>query len=261
MPVASEQIWNILYMVSRYLLPVLAAVLVFLVLLYILSESRSRRERVRSLPGSGTVGELMVLSGSRELDAGTWFPVPREGVLGSVRSCDLVIPCPGVRTKHLDFSWEDGTGLLIRPRTGCDVQINGVPVTCRTRPEDVPLTHGGVLQVGSALLRLRLFAALNPDVSLVPPVQEEVLPPEAGPFPFVPYQAPAGGFVPPVPPEPAAPGTGFPPPVPGPEDSFRPEEPEPQAPGSADSVPAEDPAPPVPVRPRRSDRWKEDLGE
>ena len=118
MPVASADVWKILYTVSRYLFPLLAVLLVFLILFYILSESRNRRERVRTRPGSGTVGELVVLSGGRDLDVNTWFPVPREGVLGSIRSCDLVIPCPGVRTKHLDFSWEDGTGLLIRPRTG-----------------------------------------------------------------------------------------------------------------------------------------------
>ena len=130
-------------------------------LLYIFSEARNRREKVRGLPGAGTVGEMIVLSGSRELDANTWFPVPREGVLGSVRSCDLVVPCPGVRAKHLDFFWKDGTGLLIRPRTGCEALINGIPITCRTDAASVPLTHGGILQVGSALLRLHLFAALD----------------------------------------------------------------------------------------------------
>ena len=117
MPVASEDVWKILYTVSRYLFPLLAIALFFLVLFYILSESRNRREKVRELPGSGTVGELIVLSGSSELDVNTWFPVPREGVLGCVRSCDLVIPCPGVHAKHLDFSWEDGSGLLIRLRS------------------------------------------------------------------------------------------------------------------------------------------------
>ena len=86
MPVISEDIWNILYTVSRYLFPLLALILVILILFYILSEGRLRREKVRSLPGCGTVGELIVLSGCRDLDVNTWFPVPREGVLGSVRS-------------------------------------------------------------------------------------------------------------------------------------------------------------------------------
>ena len=35
------------------------------------------------------MGELIVLSGGQDLDTNTWFPVPREGVLGSIRSCDL----------------------------------------------------------------------------------------------------------------------------------------------------------------------------
>ena len=44
MPVASEDVWKILYTVSRYLFPLLALALFFLVLFYILSESQARRE-------------------------------------------------------------------------------------------------------------------------------------------------------------------------------------------------------------------------
>ena len=241
MTAASPQVWDILYTVSRYLFPFLAVCLVLLVLLYILSESHARRDSVRSLPGAGTVGELIVLSGGRNLDVNTWFPVPREGVLGSVRSCDLVIPCPGVRSRHLDFSWEDGLGLLIRPCTGCEVQINGMAVDCRTNASAVPLTHGSVLQVGSAVLRLHLFAALD---NTSAPVQ-----PEAVPIPDVPLQPPAPvsdhvfyspdsmQFVPPGPVLPAQ-----------------------EAPASGKEIPSLHDEP-VPASPRRSDRWKEDLGE
>lgn len=248
MPVVSGDIWKILYTVSRYLFPLLAVCLVFLVLFYILSDARNRRDKVRSLPGSGTVGELIVLSGGRDLDANTWFPVPREGVLGSIRSCDLVIPCPGVRTRHLDFSWEDGLGLLLRPRTGCEVQVNGIPVTCRTRAADVPLTHGGILQVGSATLRLHLFAALDNTAAFaaaaVPPEVPAVMPVPG----FVPYPAQPEEFYSPVPVPPAS-VQAVPDPVIQPADI-------PQAP-AGDPVP-----PPAPSeRPRRSDRWKEDLGE
>ena len=195
MPVASEDVWKILYSVSRYLFPLLAVSLFFLVLFYILSESRNRRERVRGLPGTGTVGELIVLSGSDELDVNTWFPVPREGVLGSVRSCDLVIPCPGIRTKHLDFSWEDGTGLLIRPRTGCEALINGIPVTCRTRPADVSLTHGSILQVGTAMLRLHLFAALDNTPAASQPASVDI-PVQGPPASFVPFPGPPADAMP-----------------------------------------------------------------
>lgn len=245
MPVASEDVWKILYSVSRYLFPLLAVSLFFLVLFYILSESRSRREKARGLPGTGTIGELIVLSGGDELDVNTWFPVPREGVLGSVRSCDLVIPCPGVRTKHLDFSWEDGTGLLIRPRTGCEALVNGMPVTCRTRAADIPLTHGSVLQVGTAMLRLHLFAALDSTPVAVQPAPAEIQAP-APVSSFVPFP---GTPVDTMPPQQACPS---------------PELPDFMVPPSALPPRAEAPAAPEKAgsdRPRRSDRWKEDLGE
>ena len=62
MPVVSGEVWNILYTVSRYLFPLLALAAVFLILFYTLSEGRLRREKTRSLPGFGTIGELIVLS-------------------------------------------------------------------------------------------------------------------------------------------------------------------------------------------------------
>jgi len=281
MPVASADVWNILYTVSRYLFPLLAVSFVFLVLFFILSDSRIRREKVHHLPGSGMVGELIVLSGSRDLETNTWFPVPREGVLGAVRSCDLVIPCPGVRTKHLDFSWEDGIGLLIRPRTGCEVQINGIPVTCRTRAADVPLTHGAVLQVGSALLRLHLFAAMDSTVSAFRPLPEELMPSAESSAAFVPYPAQPQNTVPTAP---FYQASNVPGPMPSsvPYDqmstvsecmqSVPPFDQSSIVPES--SMPVQNAAPPlqqeshvsleaspVPARPRRSDRWKEDLGE
>ena len=261
MPVISEDIWNILYTVSRYLFPLLALILVILILFYILSEGRLRREKVRSLPGCGTVGELIVLSGCRDLDVNTWFPVPREGVLGSVRSCDLVIPCPGVHTKHLDFSWRDGLGLLIRPRTGCEALINGMPVTCRTNAADVPLQHGSILQIGSAVLRLHLFAALdNTAAPDDPPVPESFQPAVE----FLPPYPSAPVFVP------APPGTysaGWDDAEQPAQMPFMPVQPAPGTQPLPEPVPVQELVEPtVPVSPerttsRRSDRWKEDFGE
>ena len=155
----SPEIYSVLSQASRWLFILLALMLLFLAFSWHHTDRKERRDRFKNLPGAGTVGELVVLSGSDELPVDTWFPVPREGVLGSLRSCDLVIPCPGVSSHHLDFSWQDGTGLLIRPRVGCEVLIDGVPVT--RRGMDMPLIHGSVLQIGSAVLQLQLFAALS----------------------------------------------------------------------------------------------------
>ncbi len=260
MPAVSEEVWLVLYTVSRYLFPFLALILVILILFYVLSESRIRREKARSLPGFGTVGELIVLSGSRDLEPNTWFPVPREGVLGSVRSCDLVIPCPGVHAKHLDFSWEDGTGLLIRPHTGCEAYVNGTALTCRTKASDAPLTHGSVLQVGSAVLRLHLFAALDNTSAVSVPSS---VPDNQQPFPFMQPPLPASFSLPPSVPEPSVQPDEVPvvpaQPVPDTRELC----------GTPPVLPVQN----GPVQndqeesrlksavPRRSDRWQEDFGE
>ncbi|MBP5727796.1 MAG: hypothetical protein J6Y48_12055, partial [Clostridia bacterium] len=144
------------------------------------------------------------------------------------------------------------------------VLIDGVPVT--RRGMDMPLVHGSVLQVGSAVLRLQLFAALShtnrtfvppqplpgsfsdPMPQPVPPpvvYTPEVVnpqpaycpPPVQAPYPEqspAPYPEPRypESFVPPVPPEQAAPVQE-------------------EAPGPA----------PAPRRRRRPEQWKEDWSE
>ena len=157
----SPEIYDVLSTASRWLFVFFILMLLVFAFSWHHSDRKERRDRFRNLPGAGTVGELVVLCGSDELPQNTWFPVPREGVLGSLRSCDLVVPCPGVRSQHLDFSWQDGTGLLIRPRIGCEVLVDGVPVSRRGAYADAPLRHGSLLQIGSAVLRLQVFAALS----------------------------------------------------------------------------------------------------
>ena len=253
----SPEIYDVLSLASRWLFAFFALMLLFFAFSWHHTERKERRERFKNLPGAGTIGELVVLSGSSELRQDTWFPVPREGVLGSLRSCDLVVPCPGVSSQHLDFSWQDGTGLLIRPRAGCEALVDGVPVSRRGAWADAPLIHGSVLQVGDAVLRLQLFSALshtNRSFAAYTPVSA----PNPGawtPPAQVPPAAAQAWQAPPVPV----------PPVQDPPAAYRP------APGQYSPVPEQ--VPPAPVQPEqapqaapaprrsRADRWKEDWSE
>ena len=242
----SPEIWNVISLASRWLFAFFALMLLFFAFSWHHSERKERRERFKNLPGAGTVGEFIVLSGSDQLPLNTWFPVPREGVLGSLRSCDLVVPCPGVRSQHLDFSWQDGTGLLVRPRIGCDVLVDGVPVSRRGEYADTPLQHGSLLQVGNAVLRLQVFSALSNTNRIftqqsLTPGPGTWLPPVQPPAPVPPAQS----F--PVPPQPEQPPVPdyVPVPMPVPEQPSLPEQPQ-QA--------------PVPRR-RRTGSWKEDWSE
>ena len=158
----SSDLYEVLSLAARYLFTLLGVLIVLRAFIWLLSDRAEKRRRLRSLPNAGMVGEMVVLSGGPDLPAGAVIPVPWEGVLGSVRSCDLCIPCPGVRKRHLSFSFHTGRGLLLHPFSGCEASVNQVPLTCGSRESDAPMTHGSLLRIGSVLLRLRLFAGLDP---------------------------------------------------------------------------------------------------
>ena len=252
----SPEIYSVLSLASRWLFAFFALMLLFFALVWHHSERKERRDRFKNLPGAGTIGEFVVLSGGEELTPDTWFPVPREGVLGSLRSCDLVIPCAGVRSQHLDFSWQDGTGLMIRPRIGCEALVDGIPVSRRGTWADAPMRHGSLLQVGEAMLRLQLFSALShTNMNFTPQAQTSGPQPPAGPVQVAPpqvmqsqlpqqqilpqdlYAAPQGWTAPPSPVYPA-----------------------PQEQPSLQEQPLQQEQP-EPGRRKRADRWKEDWSE
>ena len=251
----SAEIYEVLSLAARYLFALLGVLIVFRSFLWLLEDRREKHSRLRHLPDAGMIGELVVLSGSRDCPVDSFLPVPREGVLGSVRSCDLVVPCPGVRPRHLDFSWQDGVGLLLRPRSGCEALADSVPLTCRTHPEAAPLRHGSYLQVGEAIFRLRVFAGLDSaagfqDVPQPAPAESGQVPPPMQPVPGQvffgqPERMPADpGYTAPVPPVPEQV-------VPSQTLSGKP---------YTETVSPADPDR-KPRRSRRADRWKEDWSE
>ena len=253
----SQETYNAVFLASHWLFAFFALMLLLFAFAWHHTDRKERKDRFKNLPGAGTIGELVVLSGSNELPPDTWFPVPREGILGSLRSCDLVVPCPGVHSQHLDFSWQDGTGLLIRPRAGCEVLVDGVPVSRHGAYADTPLLHGSVLQIGSAVLRLQLFSALShtnrpfmPQAPVpgsgseqwLPPVQQPLQPPVQDPYASAPsYPVPPIQNGAPVSLPPQSPAANTPIPV------------------QPSREPAQQPQPEP--RRKRADRWKEDWSE
>ena len=244
----SPEIWNVLSLAARWLFVFFALMLLLFAFSWHHSDRKERRDRFKNLPGAGTVGEFIVLSGSDQLPLNTWFPVPREGVLGSLRSCDLVVPCPGVHSQHLDFSWQDGTGLLVRPRIGCEVLVDGVPVSRRGEYADTPLQHGSLLQVGNAVLRLQVFSALS-NTNRIFTQPSPVPAPGTGAW-MPPVQPPAA--VPPAQAFPASPQPEQPP--------FPDYVPIPPAVAGQSSQPDQPQQAPAPRR-RRTGSWKEDWSE
>lgn len=104
-------------------------------------------------------------------------------------------------SRHLDFTFEDGLGLLIFPRTHATALVDGQEITSRTRSKDYPMHHGSRLTVGDAVLRLRLFVGLetaHPTAAAQPEEPPEIPAEEAPPaamdwqnMPYIYHQIPA----------------------------------------------------------------------
>ena len=93
----SSDLYEVLSLAARYLFALLGVLIVLRSFIWLMHDRAERRLRLRNLPDAGMIGELTVLAGSADLSPGTVIPVPWEGVMGSVRSCDLYIPCEGIR--------------------------------------------------------------------------------------------------------------------------------------------------------------------
>ena len=178
--------FEILSKLMRYVFTFLGVVIVWRSYAWLRKDRRAATKRLKGLPDAGTIGFLTVLKGSSELREGDMIPVPGEGVLGFVRTCDVVVPVTDVVAQHLDFTFRNGKGLYIYPRRGCPAAVDGVTIDSRADSRRYPMHHGSILQVGEALLQLGVFAGL--DVEAAPGVWED--PPPDTPQPEYPPQLP-----------------------------------------------------------------------
>lgn len=209
----SPELYAALALFLRYVFSLLGVLMVLFAFLWLWSSRAERRRRLRQLPLSGLIGELVVLEGDGSLRPGDAIPVPWEGILGSVRSCDICVPGDGIRRRHLSFSFSPEKGLLIQPFHGCRAQVGDTLITSRARPEASPLRHGAFLRLGDTLLRLRLFAGLDPAAGFEAPAAPSPLPAQPAPVFFRQEENPC----PPQPAAPLPPSGAIPGRFPGPE--------------------------------------------
>lgn len=200
--------YEIIAKLMSYVFTFLGLLIVVRSFLWLRKDQAQTRKRLKALPDAGAIGLMTVLRGSSELPEGTVLSVPSEGVLGFVRSCDVVVPVDRVVARHLDFSFREGHGLYVYPRRGCPVHVDEVLVENRLQAREQPMLHGSVLRVGDAVLQLGVFAGLRVDncptqwrMAGDALVSADMLPAEESPL-FQPWQTPLDAFpARPLPPE------------------------------------------------------------
>lgn len=155
--------YEILSLAMRYWFVLLGVLIVVRSFLWLWKDHCIKAKKRRSLPDAGSIGEFVVESDAPSLPCGTLLPVPAEGTLGSIRSCDIVVPAPEVLPRHLDVTFRNGSGLFLIPGRGCVCYADGHEILTRQDGAAHPLQHNSILEVGQARLRLRVFAGLDVD--------------------------------------------------------------------------------------------------
>ncbi len=155
------KIYEVISMAMRYVFTAIGVVLVWRAFSWLRKDRRMKHRRLRQLPDAGTIGIFTVMIGTKELPEGMILPVPHEGCIGCLRSCDVVAPADGVARQHADFTFIDGEGLYIFPRRHCEVNVDGTALRSRRDGLKMPMQHGSVLTIGPVTLQLGVFAGLN----------------------------------------------------------------------------------------------------
>lgn len=146
----SPQAYELISMLMRYIFVLIGLMIVWRSFRWLRRDARAYRKEMRSLPDAGLVGEMVNLA------TGEAQPLPREGVIGASRECDIRLKGPGIERSHARFEFEDGKGLKIIPLRRAAVLLNGDAL----RGPGYAL-HGTQLELGGIPLRVRLFAGLN----------------------------------------------------------------------------------------------------
>jgi len=155
------KVYEVLSLAMRYVFTLIGVMIVWRSFSWLRKDRKRHHRRLKQLPDAGTIGIFTVEVGSKHLKPGDVIPVPHEGVLGYLRTCDVVIPVEDVATMHLDFSFVDGKGLYIYPRRGCEAVVDGMPLASRRNSQAYPMQHGSILEIGQAVLRLGVFAGFD----------------------------------------------------------------------------------------------------
>lgn len=146
----ADTAYEIFALAMRYVYVVIGVVILLRALRWLRKDARAYRREMKALPDAGLIGEVV------DLNTGKAQPLPREGTIGSARSCDICVKGEGVRRHHAMFSFEEGRGLLITPCLRCRMVMAGVELNSSAHA-----LHGTQLEIGGTTLRVRLFAGLN----------------------------------------------------------------------------------------------------
>ena len=142
--------YELLALFMRYVFVALGALIVWHAFRWMRKDAKAYKRQMKRLPDAGLVGEIV------NLNTGERLPLPREGVMGAARSCDVRVKGSGVARKHVLFSFEEGKGLCMTPFGRRRFVMEETEMA-----GPAYALHGTVVCLGDVPLRVRLFAGID----------------------------------------------------------------------------------------------------
>ncbi|MBQ9943903.1 MAG: FHA domain-containing protein [Clostridia bacterium] len=146
----APEAYELLSMLMRYVFIALGGLILLRAGRQMLKDARAQKKELKKLPDAGRIGEVV------DLETGKHYPLPREGMIGSSKTCDIRLRRRGVKRRHVLFEFAEGKGVRIKPCFGRKVWVEGVPIKATAYA-----LHGTKVTLSHANIRIRLFAGLN----------------------------------------------------------------------------------------------------
>lgn len=145
-----SDVYELVALGMRYWFVFLGIVILLRAARWAMQEHRAYRRTLAALPDAGLIGEIV------NIETGEAQPLPREGVIGSGRACDVRLR--GLRAREVEFILKEGTGVHVMP---CHMRhqalLDGQPLDRRRSWA----LHGSRLSLPGYYMRFRLFAGLD----------------------------------------------------------------------------------------------------
>lgn len=146
----AAEAYELLAMLMRYVFIALGGLILLRAGRQMMKDDRAQKRELKKLPDAGRIGEVV------DLETGKHYPLPREGMMGSGKACDIRLRRRGVKRRHILFEFAEGKGVRIKPCFGRKVWVEGVPIKATAYA-----LHGTRITLSQANIRIRLFAGLN----------------------------------------------------------------------------------------------------
>lgn len=163
----TSELYSVLAYGARYVFVALLALFLISSWFNLRRENSATKRARKTAPHVGTVGQLVVLEGAGVFARGDLIPIPPEGFIGAARICDVCVPLPDVKAKHIFYRFEEGSGLWCRPIGRNSFELDDEIIVDR---KGSYILHGSIIKIGAGLFQAAFLKSADvPDVAAASP--------------------------------------------------------------------------------------------